>query len=52
MMWKPVAVLDAGQSIDNGNETEWRVSAQRLPDYVVADLAQAASDYKRGRGKI
>jgi len=28
----------AGQSlIDNGNETE-QVSAQRLPDYVVADL--------------
>jgi D,D-heptose 1,7-bisphosphate phosphatase len=38
--------------IDNGNETEWQVSAQRLPDYVVADLAQAAQVITReGRGK-
>jgi len=34
--------------IDNGNETEWQVSAQRLPDYVVADLAQAAQVITRG----
>ncbi len=28
--------------IDNGNETEWQMSPQRLPHYVVADLAEAA----------
>lgn len=28
--------------IDNGNETEWELSPQRVPDYTAADLAQAA----------
>ena len=28
--------------INNGNETEWQLSPQRLPDYIVADLAEAA----------
>lgn len=28
--------------IDNGNETEWHLSRQRLPHHVVADLAEAA----------
>ena len=28
--------------IGNGNETEWRVSAERWPDHIAADLAQAA----------
>lgn len=28
--------------IDNGNETEWQLSALRSPHYQVADLAQAA----------
>ncbi len=28
--------------VDNGNETEWRISNERLPDIVAADLAQAA----------
>ena len=28
--------------IDNGNETEWQMSPQRIPHYKVADLAEAA----------
>jgi D-glycero-D-manno-heptose 1,7-bisphosphate phosphatase len=28
--------------IDNGNETEWQISTQRIPDLVVPDLAEAA----------
>lgn len=28
--------------IDNGNETEWLLSPQRLPHHLVADLAEAA----------
>lgn len=28
--------------IDNGNETEWQLSPERTPHYVVADLAEAA----------
>jgi histidinol phosphatase-like enzyme len=28
--------------IDNGNETEWRFSAERIPHVVATDLAQAA----------
>lgn len=28
--------------IDNGNETEWQMSPQRSPHYVVADIAEAA----------
>lgn len=28
--------------IDNGNETEWQLSALRTPDYTVTDLAAAA----------
>ncbi|MBD2777160.1 HAD family hydrolase [Iningainema sp. BLCCT55] len=28
--------------IDNGNETEWQLSALRTPDYTVSDLAAAA----------
>lgn len=28
--------------IDNGNETEWQMSAQRSPHYVVSDLVEAA----------
>jgi len=45
MMWKPVAVLDAGQSlIDNGNETEW----QRYSDYVAY---LGTRDYREGEGK-
>jgi D,D-heptose 1,7-bisphosphate phosphatase len=27
--------------IDNGNETEWQLSAERSPDYTCTDLAQA-----------
>jgi hypothetical protein len=29
--------------IDNGGETEWDLSPERVPDYVVSDLLQAAS---------
>lgn len=28
--------------IDNGNETEWRLSRERLPDHVVGDMSEAA----------
>jgi D-glycero-D-manno-heptose 1,7-bisphosphate phosphatase len=28
--------------LDNGNETEWQLSPQRLPHYIVADLQEAA----------
>lgn len=28
--------------IDNGNETEWQLSAQRLPHYIVTNLSEAA----------
>lgn len=28
--------------LDNGNETEWQLSRERLPDHLAADLAQAA----------
>lgn len=28
--------------IDNGNETEWSLTPRRLPNHVVADLAEAA----------
>ena len=28
--------------IDNGNETEWELSAQRTPDFIVTDLMEAA----------
>jgi len=28
--------------IDNGNETEWELSCQRLPHHIVADLTEAA----------
>ncbi|HEY9657307.1 MAG TPA: HAD family hydrolase [Allocoleopsis sp.] len=41
--------VEAGRSagcrtilIDNGNETEWQLSVQRLPHHVVTDLHQAA----------
>lgn len=29
--------------IDAGNETEWRLSRERMPDHVVADLGEAAA---------
>ncbi len=29
--------------LDNGNETEWNLSPQRVPHHVAADLAQAAN---------
>ena len=29
--------------IDNGNETEWEMTAQRVPHFVAPDLARAAS---------
>jgi D-glycero-D-manno-heptose 1,7-bisphosphate phosphatase len=29
--------------IDNGNETEWQLSAARRPDRIAADLAEAAA---------
>jgi D,D-heptose 1,7-bisphosphate phosphatase len=29
--------------LDNGNETEWQVSPQRMPHYFAHDLAEAAS---------
>jgi D-glycero-D-manno-heptose 1,7-bisphosphate phosphatase len=29
--------------IDNGNETEWQLTAARVPDLVAGDLAQAAT---------
>jgi histidinol-phosphate phosphatase family protein len=29
--------------VDNGNETEWQLSATRRPDCIVADLSQAAA---------
>jgi D,D-heptose 1,7-bisphosphate phosphatase len=44
--------------VDNGNETEWQLSPQRLPDYIVTDLAEAAQVIiregrgARGEGKI
>jgi D-glycero-D-manno-heptose 1,7-bisphosphate phosphatase len=28
--------------IDNGNETQWKLSAQRRPDHVAGDLVQAS----------
>jgi histidinol-phosphate phosphatase family protein len=28
--------------LDNGGETEWLLTPQRLPDYITADLAEAA----------
>lgn len=28
--------------IDNGNETEWKLSAHRTPDFIVTDLMEAA----------
>lgn len=28
--------------IDNGNETEWVISPQRIPDYIATDLEQTA----------
>ncbi len=28
--------------IDNGNETEWKLSPERLPDYTALDLTEAA----------
>jgi D,D-heptose 1,7-bisphosphate phosphatase len=28
--------------LDNGNETEWELSAQRTPDFIVTDLMEAA----------
>ncbi len=28
--------------IDNGNETEWMITSQRIPHYIATDLAQAA----------
>ena len=28
--------------LDNGNETEWQLSAQRTPHYIVTDLVKAA----------
>lgn len=41
--------VEAGRSagcrtilIDNGNETEWQLSVQRLPHHIVTDLHQAA----------
>lgn len=40
--------------IDNGNETEWTLSQERLPHHIVADLAEAAhviisvSEYDKG----
>jgi D-glycero-D-manno-heptose 1,7-bisphosphate phosphatase len=29
--------------LDNGNETEWRLTARRFPDHIVEDLSQAAA---------
>jgi D-glycero-D-manno-heptose 1,7-bisphosphate phosphatase len=29
--------------LDNGNETEWHIAPQRVPDFIVYDLPQAAS---------
>jgi histidinol-phosphate phosphatase family protein len=29
--------------IDNGNETEWRLTGRRFPDHIVEDLSQAAA---------
>jgi histidinol-phosphate phosphatase family protein len=29
--------------LDNGNETEWRAGAQRVPHYVARDLGEAAA---------
>src|SRR3977135_2531134 len=29
--------------VDNGNETEWQLSAARRPDCIAADLSQAAA---------
>ena len=29
--------------IDNGNETEWKISAERRPDHAAKDLLQAAA---------
>jgi phosphoglycolate phosphatase-like HAD superfamily hydrolase len=28
--------------LDNGNETEWALTPQRRPDYIVRDLDEAA----------
>ncbi len=35
--------------IDNGNETEWVLSPQRVPDYIAADLSRAACLIRRVR---
>jgi phosphoglycolate phosphatase-like HAD superfamily hydrolase len=29
--------------LDNGNETEWELTAERVPHYVARNLAQAAA---------
>ena len=29
--------------LDNGNETEWQLGPQRMPDFIVRDLPQAAA---------
>jgi histidinol-phosphate phosphatase family protein len=42
--------IEAGRSVgcrtvllDNGNETEWKLTARRVPHYVARDLARAAT---------
>jgi hypothetical protein len=29
--------------LDNGNETEWFLTSERVPDLIVRDLSQAAA---------
>lgn len=47
--------VEAGRSagcktvlVDNGNETEWQLSPQRLPHHIVANLAEAAQVITQG----
>jgi phosphoglycolate phosphatase-like HAD superfamily hydrolase len=34
--------------LDNGNETEWQLTAWRMPHYVARDLAEAAAQILDG----
>jgi len=36
--------------LNNGNETEWLLSADRVPHYMTADLAEAATIVKEAEG--
>ncbi len=38
--------------IDNGNETEWVISASRVPDHIVSDLREAAEIICRSRERF